>query len=109
MDTLKIEKYGFKHTGNIFRNNPPGALVEKALLHKEGRLSRAGALCIETGERTGRSPNDKYIVDTPAVHDLIAWGNVNRPVSREVLELLMKKQVKTYSFVIYLFDLKRNN
>ena len=86
MDTLKIEKYGFKHTGNIFRNNPPGALAEKALLHKEGRLSRAGALCIETGERTGRSPNDKYIVDTPAVHDLIAWGNVNRPVSREVFD-----------------------
>ena len=45
MDTLNIEKYGFNHTGNIFRNNPPGALVEKALLHKEGRLSRAGALC----------------------------------------------------------------
>ena len=87
MDTLKIEKYGFKHTGNIFRNNPPGALVEKALLHKEGRLSRAGALCIETGERTGRSPNDKYIVDVPAVHDLIAWGNVNRPVSREVFDI----------------------
>ena len=41
MDTLNIEKYGFNHTGNIFRNNPPGALVEKALLHKEGRLSRA--------------------------------------------------------------------
>ena len=30
MDTLKIEKYGFKHTGNIYRNNPPGELVEKA-------------------------------------------------------------------------------
>ena len=87
MDTLNIEKYGFNHTGNIFRNNPPGALVEKALLHKEGRLSRAGALCIETGERTGRSPDDKYIVDTPAVHDLIAWGNVNRPVSREVFDI----------------------
>ena len=37
MDTLNIEKYGFNHTGNIFRNNPPGALVEKALLNKEGK------------------------------------------------------------------------
>ena len=34
MDTLNIEKYGFNHTGNIFRNNPPGALVEKALFNK---------------------------------------------------------------------------
>ena len=94
MDTLNIEKYGFNHTGNIFRNNPPGALVEKALLHKEGRLSRAGALCIETGERTGRSPDDKYIVDTPAVHDLIAWGNVNRPVSSEVFDQVYDQMIQ---------------
>ena len=105
MDTLKIEKYGFKHTGNIFRNNPPGALVEKALLHKEGRLSRAGALCIETGERTGRSPNDKYIVDTPAVHDLIAWGNVNRPVSREVFDQVYDQIVNYLNDKdLYVFD-----
>ena len=94
MDTLNIEKYGFNHTGNIFRNNPPGALVEKALLNKEGRLSRAGALCIETGERTGRSPDDKYIVDTPAVHDLIAWGNVNRPVSAEVFDQVYDQMIQ---------------
>lgn len=105
MDTLKIEKYGFKHTGNIFRNNPPGALVEKALLHKEGRLSRAGALCIETGERTGRSPNDKYIVDSPAVHDLIAWGNVNRPVSREVFDQVYDQIVNYLNDKdLYVFD-----
>ena len=105
MDTLKIEKYGFKHTGNIFRNNPPGALVEKALLHKEGRLSRAGALCIETGERTGRSPNDKYIVDVPAVHDLIAWGNVNRPVSREVFDQVYDQIVNYLNDKdLYVFD-----
>ena len=105
MDTLKIEKYGFKHTGNIFRNNSPGALVEKALLHKEGRLSRAGALCIETGERTGRSPNDKYIVDTPAVHDLIAWGNVNRPVSREVFDQVYDQIVNYLNDKdLYVFD-----
>lgn len=109
MDTLNIEKYGFNHTGNIFRNNPPGALVEKALLHKEGRLSRAGALCIETGERTGRSPDDKYIVDTPAVHDLIAWGNVNRPVSSEVFDKFMTNDqylnVKIYIFLMALQEL----
>ena len=105
MDTLNIEKYGFNHTGNIFRNNPPGALVEKALLHKEGRLSRAGALCIETGERTGRSPNDKYIVDTPAVHDLIAWGNVNRPVSAEVFDQVYDQMIQYLNDKdLYIFD-----
>ena len=38
METYGIEKYGFKPTDQIFRNNPPGALVEKALLNGEGRL-----------------------------------------------------------------------
>ena len=105
MDTLNIEKYGFNHTGNIFRNNPPGALVEKSLLHKEGRLSRAGALCIETGERTGRSPDDKYIVDTPAVHDLIAWGNVNRPVSAEVFDQVYDQMIQYLNDKdLYIFD-----
>ena len=105
MDTLNIEKYGFNHTGNIFRNNPPGALVEKALLNKEGRLSRAGALCIETGERTGRSPDDKYIVDTPAVHDLIAWGNVNRPVSAEVFDQVYDQMIQYLNDKdLYIFD-----
>ena len=105
MGTLNIEKYGFNHTGNIFRNNPPGALVEKALLHKEGRLSRAGALCIETGERTGRSPDDKYIVDTPAVHDLIAWGNVNRPVSAEVFDQVYDQMIQYLNDKdLYIFD-----
>ena len=105
MGTLNIEKYGFNHTGNIFRNNPPGALVEKALLHKEGKLSRAGALCIETGERTGRSPDDKYIVDTPAVHDLIAWGNVNRPVSAEVFDQVYDQMIQYLNDKdLYIFD-----
>ena len=40
MDTLNIEKYGFNHTGNIFRNNPPGALVEKALHPQPKHSSR---------------------------------------------------------------------
>ena len=82
MDDYGIKKYGISTTGNVFRNIPAGSLIEKALIKKEGRLSRAGCLCVETGQRTGRSPHDKYVVDTPAVHDKIAWGKVNQPASR---------------------------
>ena len=58
-------------------------LVEASLRRGEGMLAANGALCCDTGERTGRSPNDKFVEDTPAVHDAIAWGNVNRPISPE--------------------------
>lgn len=105
METYGIEKYGIETTGSIFRNIPPGSLVEKALLKKEGRLSRAGCLCIQTGERTGRSPLDKYIVDTPAIHDTIAWGKVNKPVSVEKFNMVYQQIVEHFSDKdLYIFD-----
>ena len=61
-------------------------LVEHALAAGEGKLLDNGALSVETGERTGRSPKDRFIVDTPDVHDTIAWGGVNVPIARESFE-----------------------
>ena len=49
----------------------------------KGVLAANGALCCDTGERTGRSPNDKFVEDTPGIHDAIAWGKTNRPISPE--------------------------
>ena len=67
---------------------PAAELVEHAIRRNEGRMASNGALVIETGERTGRSPNDRFIVDTPDVHDKIAWGAVNRPLSVESYEVI---------------------
>ena len=67
---------------------PAAELVEYAIRREEGCMASNGALVIETGERTGRSPNDRFIVDTPDVHDKIAWGAVNRPLSVESYEAI---------------------
>ena len=58
-------------------------LVEMALRRNEGVLATNGALCCDTGDRTGRSPNDKFVEDTPGIHDAIAWGSANRPITPE--------------------------
>lgn len=62
-------------------NLSTAALVEAALTRDEGRLASNGAFTVSTGDCTGRSPKDKYLEDTPAIHDKIWWGQVNRPMT----------------------------
>ena len=72
METYGLEKLGIINAGAVYRNLTPAQLVEHALRRGEGTLSNTGALVVKTGKYTGRSANDKFIVDTPAVHDDIA-------------------------------------
>lgn len=72
-------------------NAPVAFLVEEAIHYGEGHLANNGALVVETGERTGRSPNDRFIVDTPEVHNSVAWGNVNKPMDSDTFEALWEK------------------
>ena len=58
----------------------PAALIEQAVIRSEGELAANGSLVVKTGAYTGRSPKDRFIVDTPDVHDTIAWGAVNTPL-----------------------------
>jgi phosphoenolpyruvate carboxykinase (ATP) len=86
--------------------NPSAAqLMEEAILRGEGRLAANGALLCMTGDRTGRSPKDKYLEDTPEIHGNIWWGNVNRPITPENFEFVlgialehMNAQERVYSF-----------
>jgi phosphoenolpyruvate carboxykinase (ATP) len=89
---LELEQLGITGFESIHYMLPPARLVELALRRNEGKLSADGALCVLTGKYTGRSPNDRYIVDTPAVHDDIDWGPVNVPMRPDTFEALRKKQ-----------------
>jgi phosphoenolpyruvate carboxykinase (ATP) len=65
------------------RNLAAPRLVELALAANEGRLSADGALVCRTGVHTGRSPEDKFVVDEPESREDVWWGKVNRPLAAD--------------------------
>jgi len=79
-------------TGSTVHANltAPG-LVDHALRRGEGRLSADGAFMAVTGVHTGRSVQDKFVVDDPEVHDAIWWGKVNQPMAPERFRGLASK------------------
>ena len=103
--SLDLTYLGITATKEIYRNLPVATLTEKALARGEGTLSNTGALVVKTGKYTGRSANDKFIVDTPAVHDEIAWGKVNRPIDKATYDAIYSKVVAyLQNREIFVFD-----
>jgi phosphoenolpyruvate carboxykinase (ATP) len=70
------------------RNLSAPRLVEAALAAGEGALSEHGALVCRTGVHTGRSPEDKFVVDEPATTAEVWWGKVNRPMEQARFQAL---------------------
>lgn len=105
MNTYGIEKLGIIHPKAVYRNLSPAALTQAALRRGEGVLSDTGAIVVNTGKYTGRSPKDKYIVDSEGVHDQINWGSVNVPISREAFNQIKGKMAAyLQDREIYIFD-----
>ncbi|MBT9152678.1 MAG: Phosphoenolpyruvate carboxykinase (ATP) [Firmicutes bacterium] len=84
-------------TENVYRNLTIPELIEQSLKRGEGVLTATGALAVNTGKYTGRSPEDRFIVDEPEVHDEIDWGKVNRPFSPERFAALHNKLLGYFS------------
>lgn len=105
METYGLEKLGIINPTAVYRNLTPAQLTEVALRRGEGTLSNTGALVVKTGKYTGRSANDKFIVDSEGVHDEIAWGKVNKPISQAEFDALYEKVVAyLQNREIFIFD-----
>jgi len=66
-------------------------LIAEAVKNNEGIIASNGAFSATTGARTGRSPNDRFIVDEPTTSDLIDWGEINKPFDSQKFDLLWDK------------------
>lgn len=85
-----LNSIGVVNLKEIFYNSDQSILMAEALLNNEAELTHDGAICANTTPYTGRSPDDKFIVDYQNRSDLW-WGEVNRRISPEAFNLLEKR------------------
>ncbi len=88
-----ITNLGFKKTTAIWNLNRDD-LIQKTLGLGLGVLNDTGALCIETGEFTGRSPKDRFIVEDDLTKNSVDWNNINQPFPAEKFDQLQEKVVQ---------------
>ncbi len=84
-----------KSCGEVFVNLNAAQLYEHAVYLEEGVISEYGALIVDTGALTGRSAQDKFLVEEPDSKDNVWWGKVNKPFSQEKFNAL-KARVFAY-------------
>jgi len=86
-DTFSLEQHGIEVT-NVIRNASPAALYEAGLQNEKGTaIASTGALVALSGEKTGRSPTDKRIVDEPTTTEDVWWGPVNIKAEERVFNI----------------------
>ncbi len=90
VDTLA--QLGIKETANQYWNLTPEELIEETIKRGQGVLNDTGALAVDTGEFTGRSPNDKFIVKDNVTESAVDWSSkFNLPVAPAVFDNLYEK------------------
>ena len=78
------------------RNLSTAGLVEKAIQRHEGVLAAEGAFVVRTGQFTGRSPKDKYVVRDSETERTVEWGPVNQPMTPEVFDQILARLIESW-------------
>ena len=100
----QLEQMGIT-PGKIHRNFQVKKLIELVIEKNEAILTANGAVSVRTGKYTGRSPDDRFIVDDEQTHDSVDWGKINHPFPEDKFYKIfekMKRHVKDKE--IFIFD-----
>ncbi len=86
-----LKGLGLENVSSVTWNADPAQLVEDTILNGQGVLANSGALAIDTGEFTGRSPQDRFIVKDEKTKDSVWWGNINKAFDPEDFDRLYNR------------------
>ena len=96
-DRIGLDRLGIHNLDNICYNFSSKELVADIVDNGEGLIGMRGAVMVDTGIYTGRSPKDKYIVDEPSSNEKVWWGNVNQKISEDIFDILFKQIIDFYN------------
>lgn len=89
---VDLASIGIKNTQTQYWNLTPEELIEETIKRGQGVLNDTGALAVDTGEFTGRSPKDKFIVKDDITKDAVDWSSsFNLPIEPSVFDNLYAK------------------
>jgi phosphoenolpyruvate carboxykinase (ATP) len=91
ISTQELARFGLLFSESIHYQLQPAELICQSLQRGEGVLNDTGALVIRTGEFTGRSPKDKFIVKDKSTPSLINWNDFNIPLEEKYFPVILKK------------------
>lgn len=88
-----VENHGIRNAGTVYWNLTTPMLYERIIRRHEGALAHLGPVIVRTGDHTGRSPHDKFIVEEPSSKDEIWWGKVNRSISADCFDHVHRRML----------------
>lgn len=83
-----LDNHGLTNLNSVYWSLSTPMLIENIVQRREGMMARLGAVVVRTGHHTGRSPNDKFIVQGGESEEKIWWGDVNKPMTERCFERL---------------------
>jgi len=86
-----ISTLGLGNVAAAYWNLDPAQLIEDSIIRGEGVLADTGAIAVDTGEFTGRSPKDRFIVEDDITRDAVWWGNINLKFDAEKFDRLYNR------------------
>jgi phosphoenolpyruvate carboxykinase (ATP) len=89
--TYGLEHHGIRNPNTVYWHLTTPMLYEQAVRRREGAILHLGPLVVRTGDHTGRSPNDKFIVEEQSTAKEIWWGTANRPIEQARFDYLLRR------------------
>jgi phosphoenolpyruvate carboxykinase (ATP) len=82
----ELDAHVIASAATIYHNLSTPVLYEHAIRNGEGKLLQGGTFAVRSGARTGRSPDDKFVVRAPGISEHVWWGQHNQPMTPETYD-----------------------